>query len=246
MIKSLYKCFQHWSKTGSVYIISDTHFEDFDCELMDKDWISPEEQVKIINDIVKKNDTLICLGDVGNVEWFKHIKAGYKVLITGNHDKGREMYEKQINSRKFDSDKYTKREALEEMKKLFPNCKYIVNEEYSFHSPFTAWKISADNMLFDEVYTGPLFISEKILISHEPIYGLSWCLNIHGHDHSNIEAYKEGCKHLNLAANICGYTPINLGKLIKDGIISDIESIHRQTVDRASERKAKLNEIELK
>jgi len=34
-------------------------------------------------------------------------------------------------------------------------------------------------------------------------------------------AYKDGCKHINLAANVCGYTPINLGKIIKDGILSN-------------------------
>ena len=68
--------------------------------------------------------------------------------------------------------------------------------------------------LFSEIYAGPLFISDKILLSHEPVYGLNWCLNIHGHDHSGIEAYKDGCKHINLAANVCGYTPINLGKII--------------------------------
>ena len=59
---------------------------------------------------------------------------------------------------------------------------------------------------FDEIYTGPLFIAEKILLSHEPVYGLPWCLNIHGHDHNHMEPYKEGCKHINLAANVCGYT----------------------------------------
>ena len=87
--------------------------------------------------------------------------------------------------------------------------------------------------LFDEIYDGPLLIAEKILLSHEPVYALSWCLNIHGHDHSNREAYKEGCKHLNLAANVCDYTPVSLGRLIKDGILSDIRSIHRMTIDRA-------------
>ena len=76
-------------------------------------------------------------------------------------------------------------------------------------------------------------------MSHEPVYGLPWCLNIHGHDHSNMEMYKEGCKHLNLAANVCGYTPVNLGKLIKDGILSDIDSIHRITIDHAVEKKEK-------
>ena len=52
-----------------------------------------------------------------------------------------------------------------------------------------------------------------------------------------MEAYREDCKHINLAANVCGYTPVNLGKLIKDGILADIESIHRKTIDRQIERK---------
>ena len=93
--------------------------------------------------------------------------------------------------------------------------------------------------IFDEIYDGPLFIAEKILLSHEPVSGLSWCLNIHGHDHSGIEDYAEGCKHLNLAANVCGYTPVSLGKLIKDGILTDIDSIHRITIYKATARKDK-------
>ncbi len=91
--------------------------------------------------------------------------------------------------------------------------------------------------LFDEIYTGPLFIADKILLSHEPVCGLSWCLNIHGHDHNNMEQYRDDCRHINLAANVCGYTPVNLGKLIKDGILADIESIHRKTINRQVEKK---------
>lgn len=191
MINSLYPIFQHWSEKGSVYIISDTHFEDSDCKLMDPNWITPEEQVKIINSMVHKNDTLIHLGDVGNPERISKLKAGHKVLIMGNHDQS--------------------------MQKFKP--------------------------YFDEVYSGCLFISDKILLSHEPVYGLSWCLNIHGHDHNGIEPYKEGCKHINLAANVCGYTPISLGKIIKDGVLSGIDSIHRQTIDRATERNLIRREI---
>ena len=90
---------------------------------------------------------------------------------------------------------------------------------------------------FDEIYTGSLFIADKILLSHEPVYGLPWCLNIHGHDHSNVELYMEGCKHLNIAVNVCNYQPVNLGKLIKEGILADIPTIHRITVDKASNKK---------
>ena len=181
MINSLYPIFQHWSEKGSVYLISDTHFADSDCKFMDPEWITPEEQISILQKYIHKNDTLVHLGDVGNPEYLKNVK-GYKVLIMGNHDQS----------------------------------------------------ITKFQPYFNEVYAGPLFISDKILLSHEPVFGLSWCLNIHGHDHNGMEAYHEGCKHINLAANVCDYTPINLGKLIKDGILSNIDSIHRITIDKAS------------
>ena len=87
MIKSLYKTFQRWSERGSVYILSDLHLGDSDCKLMDENWISPEKQIEIINGMVHKNDTFICLGDVGSPEYAAKIKAGHKVLILGNHDK---------------------------------------------------------------------------------------------------------------------------------------------------------------
>ena len=186
MIQSLYEPFRHWSDGGSVFLLSDTHFDDSDCKLMDPNWITPEEQIKIINSIVRKGDTFVCLGDVGNAKYVPMINARKKVLLLGNHD-ARGAYKK----------------------------------------------------VFDEIYAGPLFISEKILLSHEPIHGLTWCLNIHGHDHNEMEPYREDCKYLNLAANVCGYTPVNLGKLIKNGILSDIVGIHRITIDQATERKRK-------
>ena len=65
-------------------------------------------------------------------------------------------------------------------------------------------------------------------------------VNIHGHDHNNMESYRDDCKHINLAANVCDFTPVNLGKLIKEGILADIDGIHRVTIDRATERKANI------
>ena len=186
MITSLYEPFKHWSDGGSIYLLADTHFDDQDCKLMDPDWITPEEQMEIINGMVHRNDTFIHLGDVGNGRYIADMKAKKKILLLGNHDK---------------------------------------------RSSYTE--------LFDEIYTGPLFISDRILLSHEPIYGLTWCLNIHGHDHSVREAYQTDCKHLNLAANVCRYKPANLGKLIKHGIMSGIDGIHRETIDRATEKRIK-------
>ena len=184
MIKSLYPIFQRWAQTGSVYILSDPHLGDSDCKFMDKEWITPEQQIEIINNVVHKSDTFVCLGDVGNPDYAKKIKAGHKVLILGNHDKRKDYKD-----------------------------------------------------IFDEIYDGALFIADRILLSHEPVVGLDWCLNIHGHDHNNASYNYGDTKHLNLAANVCGYTPVDLGKLIKNGILSDIENIHRKAINKQTEKK---------
>lgn len=190
MISTLYKTFQHWSDGGSVWIISDTHFDDKDCLLMDPNWPRPDELVRNINKFVNKQDTFICLGDVGNPEWVKLIKAKYKVLIMGNHDKSKT-------------------------------------------------KLSG---YFNEVYDGPLFIADKILLSHEPV-SLPFCLNIHGHDHNQKEAYIEECRSVNLACNVCGFKPVNLARLIKKGFLAGIKNIHRETIDKAVERKSLRNGV---
>lgn len=181
MIPSLYEKFQEWSRTGSIYIISDTHFDDKDCKLMDRNWLPPEEAIKIIKGVAHKTDTLIHLGDVGNIEYIKQLKCR-KILIMGNHDTG----------------------------------------------------VTKFREVFDEVYEGPLMIGEKILLSHEPILGIDWCLNIHGHDHSGkyIDEY-----HLNLVSNVCGFKPLSLGEYIKNHGLNGIKSLHRDTIDRATERK---------
>jgi calcineurin-like phosphoesterase family protein len=182
MIKTLYPKFQSWSATGSVYIISDTHFDDSDCKLMDPNWISPEDHMAIIKADVRKTDTLIHLGDVGDASYLDELKC-HKVLITGNHD---------------------------------------VLSKVASH--------------FDEVYTGPLFIADRILLSHEPIIGLEdFCWNIHGHDHAS--SFRK--HHTNLASNVCKYQLFNLGAEIKGGLLSQIENYHRITINLASERKNK-------
>lgn len=185
MIDSLYDKFKPWSEKCSIWIMSDPHFEDFDCKMMDENWVTPQEQVKRINRLVSRNDTLILLGDIGNVEWVKKLR-GKKILIAGNHDTS----------------------------------------------------IQKNLEIFDEVYEGPVFIGAKILLSHEPIDGLDFCFNIHGHSHGG--KMRPDAYHLNLAANVCDYTPVNLKKLIeKEGILSKVKTIHRETIDNAIRRKAR-------
>ena len=199
MIKSLYPPFRKWTEKGALWVYSDPHFSDPEMPNLRKNYITDEEQVSRINAKVGKNDTIIFLGDIGNVDMIRHIR-GYKVLIMGNHDKGATNYERKKN-------------------------RYMgVDENGNF--------IFVDNRLFDEVYEGPLFISDRLLLSHEPI-DLPFAFNIHGHDHSNDLRDH----HLNVCAEWINYTPVNINQLIKTGELSKVDSIHRITIDRANERK---------
>ena len=211
MIKSLYKIFQHWSKNGSVYLYSDPHFGDWESYTFrgltnnkTKEELD-QFQVDNINKVVHKSDTIIFLGDIGDPTSLKKIK-GYKVLITGNHDKGSSIY-----------------------------------EDY-----------------FDEIYTGCLTISDRIILSHEPIENCPpFLFNIHGHDHSGrdfttyvlkdydidmpnnemtknyltcIKNYK--LNKLNLCAEWINYTPVSLSDIIKSGVLTNISTIHRDYLDK--------------
>ena len=99
---------------------------------------------------------------------------------------------------------------------------------------------------FDEVYSGPLWISQKLVLSHEPLWieTINFidpyrqppiAFNIHGHNHDkrNRETYYS----LNLAQNVYGYVPLNLNQFIKSGKLKNIDNIHRVTINIATERK---------
>ena len=88
--------------------------------------------------------------------------------------------------------------------------------------------------IFDEVYTGALIIGEKLILSHEPV-DIPWAFDIHGHDH--VGTKRKG--HLNVCADVIGYTPINFNQFLKSGASSKIQTIHRETIDGAIERKRK-------
>ena len=188
MIKSLYPKFQKWSEKGSIYIISDTHFDDADCKYMDPNWVEPKKHIDFLKKHITKNDVLIHLGDVGNANYIDELKC-YKILISGNHD---------------------------------------ILSKVTNH--------------FDEVYNGPLFIADRILLSHEPIIGLEdFCINIHGHLHGH---YTDPVltNHINLASNIYGFDKIfSLGTFIKNGGLKNIKNYHRFTIDNATHKKEEKN-----
>ena len=89
--------------------------------------------------------------------------------------------------------------------------------------------------IFDEVYTGPLIISDKIILSHEPL-DIDWLFNIHGHTHLSSFDRKG---HLCVCADVIGYTPINFNQFIKSGRLKEFEPIHRTTIDTATQRARK-------
>ena len=180
-IAGLYKIFDHWHATGTVWLYSDPHFGDKDLAAGQSNRPDDETQIKLINSKVGRKDVLLLLGDVGDIECAKKLR-GYKVLIMGNHDSGRTNYEG----------------------------------------------------VFDEVYEGPLMISEKLILSHEPV-NVPWAHNIHGHDHTG----RQTKGRTNVCAEAINFTPINFNQWMKAGHLSRIETIHRATIDTATERKRK-------
>ena len=247
MLPQLYENFQRWSDGGTIWLYSDPHFDDADCKAISTEWPSPEEQIAKINKKVYKGDTLIILGDIGNPEYIKRIKAGYKVLIAGNHDLGLTNYKKtitheirEIHTKFIGNEQYVvelnieERSFRKELYVKYPYAKINIQERYEFHSPFHFFDATIDNNLFDEVYGGPLFIGEKILLSHEPI-DIPFALNIHGHTHARVGYGLYDLNHFNVCSNTVGFEPQNLSEIIKAGFLKRVETIHRLTIDKASE-----------
>ena len=230
-LPGVYKTFAQKWDGQTVWIYSEPHFSDVDLKYGIADRPSDEEQIKNINSMCGRKDTLIILGDIGNIECVRQLRARYKVLIMGNHDSGVTNYERRVEERVFDRDIYPdKSEVYSIMKKEFPGWNIHVEENYDFHPPFKRWIAYADNKLFDEVYEGPLIIGEKLILSHEPL-NLSWMFNIHGHNHIRQKNVHNNC--LNVCSDVVNYKPINLTQKLKQGLMSSVTSIHRKTINNA-------------
>lgn len=85
-LPGIYNIFQEkWKNYQTVHILSDTHFGEEDLENAYSFRPKAEDFVKLINSKVGRKDVIICLGDCGDLEYWKMIR-GYKVLLMGNHD----------------------------------------------------------------------------------------------------------------------------------------------------------------
>ena len=235
MLPGIYDSFQHWGeKHQTVWIYSDPHFNDDELAGGIKGRPSAEEQVKKINAKCGRRDALICLGDVGDIEYVRQLRAEYKVLVMGNHDAGASNYKRQVIKKIYDQDDYTKEQVLAEMRANYPGWKITIYESYEFHAPFKRWNVYADNLLFDEIYEGAVIVGEKLILSHEPV-DIPWLYNVHGHDHAG----RQRQNHLNVCSDVIGWEPVNFTQFLKSGFASKIQTIHRETIDNATKRKAK-------
>ena len=232
MVTGLYNIFNTLWGMQTIWLYSDPHFGETEEESGLTNKPTDAEQVRRINSKVGRKDTIIFLGDIGDPSWLKSVR-GYKVLITGNHDTGISNYQRDRFQRSFDADEWQKDEVYMEMKQEYPDHCVTVEKSYDFHTPFVRWVATMDNQLCDEVYNGPLIIGPKLILSHEPIE-IDGIFNIHGHTHSLTSPTN---KDLNACSMNIDYIPINLNQLMKHGLTSKVDSIHRITIDNATARK---------
>jgi len=210
MIKTLYKKFQTWSEKGSVYIISDTHFDDVDMNFrwdLINDYPYPvlneSNEIDIaryissylvycLNKICHKNDTLIILGDIGNIEWVDKLRVGYKVILTGNHDKGKSIYEQYFDE-------------------VYDGPLFISRNLVLSHEPLPP---------------GPYFN----IHGHEHYDKSEEWLD-------TLAGIKVSDCYLNACCEHNAFIPMNLGEIIKDKGLGGPAMIHRITIDKATERR---------
>lgn len=79
-------------KFQDIWIVSDTHFGDDEVHSLNKMRPSDTDFVKAINAVCGRSSVLIHLGDVGALEYVDRLRAGYKILVMGNHDETKSKF----------------------------------------------------------------------------------------------------------------------------------------------------------
>lgn len=228
-----------FNQTQDIFIISDTHFGDKEIQAAYPDRPTDEELVKMINSKAGKTSTLILLGDVGDLSYVRRLRAEKRWLIMGNHDAGKTNYQRKILTKIYDTDIFSKEQAIAAAKEEYPDYNIVnVHNEYQlFHPPFEYWAIVMDNGLFDYVFEGPCVLGEKLILSHEPIPSIFWAMNIHGHNH---QPANNDSNHFNVCLDAAGYKIFNLRQLLKNGLTSKVITLHREIIDTATIKKRKI------
>lgn len=226
-----------WEDCQNVWIISDVHFG---CQDMQEHFrhCTDEEKIKRINSVCGKTDCLIILGDLGNYHRVKDIRAKTKICLLGNHDTGAKKYKRKIYRKVYDADVYTLDEARANFEKIYLSKYWHISYYEGWdtcHAPFHYYIFTADDKMFDYVFQGVLTIGEKVILSHEHI-AVPGMYNLHGHHHS--PDWQDTPERMCLCMEKINYTPLNLKKLLTDGRLKNIESLHKQTIEKAKARSA--------
>ena len=225
----LYPCFNKW--IGSIWFIADTHFNDPDMKTVRN--ISDDDLVKKINAKVSKNDTLVLLGDVGDLEYVKKLKAGYKVLVMGNHDKGASNYRRSVEWAPCDKcDPY-----IIEDNKLFDEVYegvLMINEKIMLSHEPVEFKYIFNIHGHDHNGTDFKNYVLKLYDADMPMEDMS--------KNYLITVKLERLGRLNVCADWVGYSPVSLKSIMGSGVLKDVTDIHRVAIDKASD-KAKLRKV---
>ena len=262
----LYPCFNHWLHGGQIYIYSDPHFGDEYNHMLRPNNVDDDTQVANINSKVTKNDTIIFLGDICDKEFVKKVR-GYKVLITGNHDKGSTTYQRASRTESIPCNKYLEK-SFNEM--WFDANQKFPNDEKKQEEYVDDLLNQARTKVYEELKSEPDFIfldKEPSYSNHSPF--ISWkayydnrlfdevyngALTISPNiilSHEpilnypfafNIHGHDHGQKvkddkHYNCCAELINYTPVCLKDIISSGVLHDIPDIHQTTIDVATARK---------
>lgn len=228
----LYDCFKHWMQYDSIWLYSDPHFGDEQSQGFRKRRfnyeVTDDEQVARINAKVGKKDLLIILGDVGDVSYISKLKAGYKVLIQGNHDKGKTIYQRTIvdgkDNRLFD-EVY---DGKLQIRKDIILSHEPVNDEFCFnfhghkHPSIDETKKTNFQKWYEKMTTDPFIFKCGDLDSQAMALILSQSLYL-GYTKDN---------HFNCCAEMIGFTPINMKEIAMSGVLNDVVDMHRKVIDR--------------
>lgn len=248
MIKQLYDIFaKKWYHGGEIFFYSDPHFGDLDsykCRFVktthledgkiyyqtgptiweDEDSLKQslqefdEYQVQRINEKVHKNDTLVILGDIGDINYIKRLKAGYKVLILGNHDKGASNYKRYVDFYDGEGDNHLFDEVYEGTLQIGPKL-------FLSHEP-----------MYDSFY----YLNIHGHVHGEPFgYYDHYLIDSEDDETGELIGTEVYGNWFNVIAEGMNFEPISLKNILKQVSLKNIVDIHRETIDRAIQRNTK-------
>lgn len=181
-----------------IYVIADTHFSHNNiikyCNRPFENTSSMNQYiVQKWNNIVKPNDIVFHLGDVGFGFKEKLIPLitnlnGHKILLKGNHDYSRgNIYWGDLGFEiVYKQHTVSLKQFLEDISNIYQN----------------------DNSIFNKYL-------DKVIFSHQPIECSSEILNIHGHIHNvPLEEIYDTNNHICVSVEVIDYTPKTLEEIL--------------------------------